>query len=346
MIKIKPVMSIIVPIYNIEKYLRQCVDSILAQNFTNFEVLLVDDGSQDKCPAICDEYATKDERVKVIHSENCGVSSARNKGIDLSIGEYIAFVDGDDVLAVNYCEMLYNAIVKNQVVMAACKIERFSSDDCSIDKASCDKISVISYEKFLKMQMSGKLEISVCNKLFHKSVFKNIRFWTKRRYEDIIFAADLLGIHLGDVVYVDSPLYYYRQQADSFMNRQVNTNTCNADRIFAGNYLVTCARKAGYEHMDECFLYAIKYPWYFVDPTYVHFRFKENWKFLSELQGLLRDNCDEYRKLTLLDDIQRKRMMIFARSKILYGVNAYIRLFRVYLYHVLGLDAYADGHGI
>lgn len=91
-----PKISCIVPVYNVEKYLRRCVDSILAQTFTDFELILVDDGSPDGCPAICDEYAEKDSRVRVIHQENKGVSAARNAGLDMARGEYVCFVDGDD----------------------------------------------------------------------------------------------------------------------------------------------------------------------------------------------------------------------------------------------------------
>ena len=111
-----PKISVIVPIYNVEKYLPHCVDSILEQTFFDLEVILVDDGSTDRCGAICDEYATKDNRVIVIHEVNSGVSVARNKGIDLSRGEYISFVDGDDILATNYYEILYDVIIENQRV--------------------------------------------------------------------------------------------------------------------------------------------------------------------------------------------------------------------------------------
>lgn len=130
------------------------------------------------------------------------------------------------------------------------------------------------------------------------------------------------------------------------MNQQVQDAKCSPDRIYAASHLLRCARKVDCPYMDKCLAYAVEYPWFFVDPIYVHFRFKKNKKFLNELQNMIRENIYEYKNLTLLDSIQRKRMMIFARSKILYGFNAYARLFRVYLYHVLKKDAYADGHGI
>ena len=110
----QPLVSVIVPIYNVEKYLRRCVDSILSQSYQNLEVWLVDDGSPDGCPAICDEYARKDNRVKIIHKKNGGLSDARNVAIDVASGEYICFVDSDDYVASTYVETLYALIDKYQ----------------------------------------------------------------------------------------------------------------------------------------------------------------------------------------------------------------------------------------
>lgn len=341
-----PKISVIVPVYNVDKYLRQCVDSILGQTFLDFEVILVDDGSTDRCGIICDEYATKDDRVRVIHGVNSGVSVARNKGIDLSRGEYIAFVDGDDILAANYFEILYHAMTENNIIMAVCPMNRFFTEIPIINESNYSINTIISYEELFRRQICGEIEISVCNRLFHRSVFEDVRFAINRRYEDVLFVADLLNTKVGDVVYINTPLYYYRQQPDSFMNHQVILSKCNPDRIFAASYLIECARKTKYKYMDECFVYAVKYPWTFVDSIYVHLKFQSNKKFLNELQNFLRNNYEHYRHLNLIDDIQRKRILLFARSKILYGFNAYTRLFRVYLYHILKLDAYTDGHGI
>lgn len=107
-------ISIIVPVYKVEPYLRKCVDSILAQTFTDFEVILVDDGSPDNSGKICDEYASKDSRVRVIHKKNGGLSSARNAGIDVARGKYLGFVDSDDYIEKDMYELLYDNIVKEQ----------------------------------------------------------------------------------------------------------------------------------------------------------------------------------------------------------------------------------------
>ena len=111
-------ISVVVPIYNVENYIKKCVDSILSQTYKNLEIILVDDGSPDNCPQICDEYAQKDNRIKVIHKENGGLSDARNAGIDISKGKFITFIDSDDYIEKDYVEVLYNSIKENASDMA------------------------------------------------------------------------------------------------------------------------------------------------------------------------------------------------------------------------------------
>ena len=113
-------VSIIVPVYQVEKYIRQCVDSILAQTFTDFELILVDDGSKDQSGQICDEYAGRDRRVRVIHKENGGLSDARNKGMDQAVGNYFMFIDSDDYTAPTMIECLYKSILNENADIAVC----------------------------------------------------------------------------------------------------------------------------------------------------------------------------------------------------------------------------------
>lgn len=115
-------ISVVVPIYNVEKYIEKCIDSIINQTYTNLEIILVDDGSPDKCGKICDEYAKRDKRIKVIHKENGGVSSARNIGLDNLNGEYVTFIDADDYISNNYCEELLNALKTENADCVACRI--------------------------------------------------------------------------------------------------------------------------------------------------------------------------------------------------------------------------------
>ena len=116
-------ISVIIPVYKVEKYLCRCVDSVLEQTYTNMEIILVDDGSPDNCPVMCDEYARQDSRVKVIHQENAGLSGARNAGIDMAQGQWLAFVDSDDYLAADFLERLYQACVDTGSSLSVCRWE-------------------------------------------------------------------------------------------------------------------------------------------------------------------------------------------------------------------------------
>lgn len=115
-------ISVIVPVYKVEKYINKCVDSIINQTYTNLEIILVDDGSPDNCGNICDEYAKKDNRIKVVHKENAGVSSARNIGLEKSSGKYITFIDADDYVEKNYCEELLNILKIENADCVACRL--------------------------------------------------------------------------------------------------------------------------------------------------------------------------------------------------------------------------------
>lgn len=349
MIFIETKITVIVPVYKVEDYLSQCIESILAQNFQDFELILVDDGSPDTSPDICDQYARRDNRIKVIHQKNGGLSAARNAGIEMAEGEYLCFIDSDDLISPVYCSTLYDVAVMTNCKMVACQMLRFNDKQeitTSLPMLKNEKISIMEYNCFLKKQMDKEIEMGACNRLFHRTIFEKIRFAHGKLHEDIIFAGDLLAESVGKVAHVDESLYYYRQRTSSIVNQQVRAAKCTPDRVLAGGYLLDCAQKSNYEYMDTCLEYAVRYPWFFVDAIYVNFRFHENRVFMTALQKLIRTNYKEYRDLEAFSGIQRHRMLLFARSKILYGFNAYARLLRVYLYHVLKLDAYADGHGI
>lgn len=203
-----PKISVIVPVYNVEKYLRRCVDSILAQTFTDFELLLIDDGSKDKSGEICDEYAKTDNRVKVFHKENGGVSSARNLGLDNAKGEYLFFFDGDDWLDPIYLTDLYFAAIEHNTDIVACDyfVDLTNSESNYIkQKYNSNNISCI--KNFLNNNIGGYL----WNKIIRKSVFTNndIKF-----SKDIAIWEDLLVIIklytcTEKIYYVPKAYYHY-----------------------------------------------------------------------------------------------------------------------------------------
>ena len=338
-----PEISVVVPVYNVERYITACVDSILNQTFEDFELILVDDGSPDNCGCLCDAYAVKDHRVRVIHQANQGLSCARNTGIDAAQGRYICFVDSDDLVAPDYCYTLFRLLDGTAYDFSFCSVARFpdGSEPTPYNSAASFSLTNVAYTA---NQLNRKTEFGVWNKLFRRELFDQIRFAPGKLHEDVIFSADLLLNLRNGVIATEKQLYYYRQREGSIVS--TSATKCNPDRIFAGEDLLDAVRKSCPELVPQALNYAINYPWMFVDIIYVHRAFRDNKVFLRQLQAYLRRHITEYSEKNIFPDIQLKRMSLFANSLSLYAFNAYSRLFRTYLFHLLKKDAYSDGHGI
>lgn len=206
----KPLISIIVPVYNVEKYIRRCLDSLIKQTYKNLEIIVVDDGSPDNSGAICDEYAKLDSRVKVIHKENGGVSSARNIGLDNISGEYVGFIDSDDYIALDMYEELYDILVANDadISMGCYSMESSSGEfvpHCSsFTTDRFDKLQTIS-----EMLKQVKYTCSLVDKLFASKLIGKIRFdETISHNEDLLFVYQLMK-NSRKAVYISKPIYYY-----------------------------------------------------------------------------------------------------------------------------------------
>lgn len=338
-----PTISVIVPVYKVEKYLAQCIKSIQEQTFNDIEIILVDDGSPDSCGDICDFYTTKDPRIRVVHQENQGLSCARNVGIKVSTGEFVCFVDSDDYIAPDYCEVLYQMLLETDCDYSVCGVCRFDENKEPKPQQN-DLQGRYSNLVFLEMQLSKKSEFGVWNKLYRRGVVEKISFFPKKIHEDVIWSADLADNFTNGVVCSNRQLYYYRQNNNGIVKQ--GAKKCSPDRIFAGEYLADVLKKKGSEYYDMALKYVIEYPWMFIDSIYVHKEWKENREFLNEMQRYLRENIQEYKEKKIFSDICLSRMSVFAKSKILYAANVYARLLRVFLYRILHLDAYKDGHGV
>ena len=208
MIENMPIISVIVPVYNVEKYLHRCVDSILAQTFTDFELILVDDGSTDNCGKICDEYAEKDKRIHVIHKENGGLSDARNVGTDWAFAnsnsEWITFIDSDDWVYNRYLELLYEAAKNDKSRISCCKwIEKSNIFEMDKDKYS---FMTITGEDFCVNYYPQSH--SACCRLYPKECFQNIRFPFGKLHEDAFVVYKLLLPCRQISFYSGTPLYY------------------------------------------------------------------------------------------------------------------------------------------
>lgn len=229
-------ISIIVPIYSVEKYLHKCVDSIINQTYQNLEIILVDDGSPDKCGEICDEYEKKDSRIKVIHKENGGLSDARNAGIDAAKGEYLAFIDSDDYIALNMIETLHNSISKDKSDLALCDFMYVYEDYNEIEKikiSSPIKNELISGRDALKKLVESKnwYYVIAVNKLYRKKLFENIRFPKGKQHEDE-FVVHRIFDKCNRISCIEKPMYFYVQRSFSIMNSSYSVKRLDAAEAY------------------------------------------------------------------------------------------------------------------
>ena len=202
-------ISVIVPIYNVENYLNRCIDSIINQTYKKLEIILVDDGSPDNCGKICDEYAKKDSRIKVIHKENGGVSSARNAGLNIATGDYIGFVDGDDWIELDMYEYLLGLSIKYKADISRCS---FVYND-NIGNISKENIKIIKNEDALINCINGNFEEGVVwNKLYRRFIFQNIRFEPNIIFEDVLINYYVYKLNISMVISNICKYHYLRRQ--------------------------------------------------------------------------------------------------------------------------------------
>ena len=247
----QPLISIIIPVYKVEKYLDRCLESVVNQTYRNLEIILVDDGSPDSCPTMCDEWAKKDPRIKVIHKENNGVSSARNVALDIVNGDYIGFVDSDDYIETIMYDELMKAAIKFNADVTLCDFTVNDIND-EMNKKS-ENIPVI---EALKQVVSGDYKYGVLwNKLFKSTVIKNIRMPDLICSEDMVFNYYALN-NSERIVSLSAKLYHYSQNDESTVHkgfgkgafqaisaREIILNDCN-DKVIKEyalyGYIVSC----------------------------------------------------------------------------------------------------------
>ncbi|PXV90159.1 glycosyl transferase family 2 [Lachnotalea glycerini] len=217
-------ISVIVPVYKVEQYIRRCVDSIINQSYSDLEIILVDDESPDGCPEICEEYSQRDERIKVIHQKNKGLSGARNAGIDLARGEYIAFVDSDDFLAMDFIQILYQAIKKSNSDIAMCKYEYVKGDYLTQSHKAGESYVYTGVQMIEKMYSpDGAFFVVAWNKIYKKDLFDQVRYPNGRIHEDEA-TTHRLYYAAKQAVFVDWFLYGYFVGGESITRKKFNRN--------------------------------------------------------------------------------------------------------------------------
>lgn len=217
-------VSVIVPIYNVQNYLQKCIDSITAQTYKNLEIILVDDGSPDDCGQICEQNKDKDSRIKVIHKENGGLSDARNAGMRIATGSYYVFIDSDDYIHNSMIEELVKAVTKTGADMAVCNFKNVSEDE-SIDtnkELICEPYKMISSEdeRLKAFYEETCTQFTVAwNKIYPAAFFKDIEYPKGKVHEDEFTTYKLLE-QSSKVAYIDTPLYYYVSRQSSIMGEK------------------------------------------------------------------------------------------------------------------------------
>ncbi|MGN1208104.1 MAG: glycosyltransferase family 2 protein [Christensenellales bacterium] len=297
--KNNPLISIIVPIYKVEKYLEKCVHTITSQTYKNLEIILVDDGSPDNCPVLCDNLAKTDKRIKVIHKTNGGLSDARNVGFARSTGNFITFVDSDDFLNVNFIEKLYENMSLTGSDMSICGYEEIhENQEIDINKKETSKVLTFDdNNKFEQLYAKNKVVfITAWGKLYKREIFEEIQYPVGKINEDEFVCHKTLA-RCKKVCFEDAKYYYYVQRENSIMHQKYTKR--NLD-VFDGLYDRILFFKANYPKLTLQAVY-----------DYLVLIIKRYYKFEKSLQKELLEKFDKVyeENKTLLKKLSKKRKM-------------------------------------
>lgn len=211
-------VSVIVPVYNVEKYLDRCIESMVNQSYDNIEIILVDDGSTDKCSLICDFWKEKDARINVIHQINRGLSAARNAGLEVFNGEYVTFIDSDDYISYNYIEVLLELLLRCKADIAVANFRYIYEDNSGISKEANIYNTVKSGRDIILEERRGISYGISCAKLYKSALFENLRFPIGKYHEDEFVFYEVMW-QASKVVCTNKALYYYLQRSNSIMGQ-------------------------------------------------------------------------------------------------------------------------------
>jgi glycosyltransferase involved in cell wall biosynthesis len=312
-------ISIIVPVYNMERYLDRCMSSILKQTYKNLEIILVDDGSTDSSPKMCDNYAVSDSRIKVVHKENGGLSDARNAGIRIATGDYIGYVDSDDWIELDMYERMHNACVENNAQLAVCRYFR-EYDNKTINDGT-ERLEILDRNEILKIYITDKdgymVYNSVWSKLFKRELVEGVIFPKGRNSEDIMYTTRAF-CKLNKAVYIDTCLYHYViDRKDSIMNVD-KTERMFKDELPFWREHIKCIRDNVSDDMGDlaAYYYYRRLLFYYIDT-------KD-----KRIVDLVKADSDEVKRIysknmDIVSEGDRDRMELFMKSPRLYLVTVW-----------------------
>lgn len=319
-------VSIIIPVYDVEKYINRCIESVVNQTYTNLEIILVNDGSPDGCPQICDNWAEKDKRVVVIHKENGGLSDARNVGIDGATGVFISFIDSDDIIAPNMIEFLYYSLVNNDADIAITTMNPFCEKLPLFTKENdiiCDFADKILYEIMCK-----SFHWEACGKLYKIALFDNgLRFIKGKLCEDLHFTLRVFA-EAERAVYCDNAMYGYFQRNDSIMGKtKISISKDLIDVLQSNSDFIKDQYRDNIEFYRQLFATFILHPSTKLEDIESNKSYNNNHTFIKEYKKYIRRNWWQTK-----DNAYISKKYKFGLFVSMYSVIAYNKLFKIVRY--------------
>lgn len=321
-----PLLSVIVPVYNVENYIRECLQSLINQYYSNLDILLIDDGSKDGSSQICDEYARLDDRIRVFHQANQGLAKARNVGLENAKGEYITFLDSDDFIDIEMYSSLMDIIKEYDAQIAVCGMQLFNDGEipekCSLKR----KVKVFSKEDVIKRYLYPQncLDVVSCNKVFDKKLFEGITYPEGRLFEDFVPITKTI-LKADRIASTNIKLYYYRQRAGSINNRNFNVRDMNPkvmDLNLALNELLEIIKESNQELLRFVIPGVLLSKISIVNQMI--YAGEINKKYIREVQALALANRSATNSCPYISRINKMKIMVFQYFPL------YILLYKVY----------------
>lgn len=312
----EPLISVIVPVYKVEEYIHQCVDSIVGQTYRNLEIILVDDGSPDSCPMICDEYAKKDSRIKVIHKENGGLSDARNAGMSICTGDYIAFVDSDDWIEPEmYFSMIAMMQEKNLDIVFCTVREIINGEKAGIRYEYYPDGTIIDAKEIQKLVLKDEIAAAVWFRLCKRECLKHVQFPVGRTYEDIAVVFWPFEDAKKPVGFINQPFYNYRINESGIAHQRKPLTRYHMFLSYRDCY--DFAKSNVTESEEGARILAAR----FAMGTYLDYHcygWVELVKFLPDVESFLQENKGELLKSKSMPRSQKYSTMLYYASKPLF----------------------------
>lgn len=313
-------VTIVVPVYKVEKYIDKCINSILNQTYKNLEIILVDDGSPDTCGEICDNYAKQDIRIKAIHKENGGLSDARNAGIDVATGRFISFIDSDDYIDTEYIELLYRTIVKDKSDMAISSHKVIYENGTILEKATGEKSILNSKEVLKRILYDDGIDLSAWAKLYKMELFKEIRYPKGRLFEDAATTYKLID-RCKSISIISKSTYNYVIRRSSITNE--NFSEKKMDLIISTEEMCNYVKKK-YPDLEKASNRRLMYA-YLSTLTQLLKSNKRNAKIEKQLYFYIKENSK-----SVLQDKQVPKRDKIALLSARFGLRFYKVIWKIY----------------